>query len=185
MTETAFPFSDAEVDALDERLFDSRFPDALDLFAIHGMICAIGIHQPPSATEHALTELILGDGNWDAETGMLLEKHLTQLKRHIQRQLSQETGLVLPSEVYEDDDALISWCSGFMEGVFCDESAWFDSTYQENVANLMLPIMAHSGLYEEEEDYQEISGNDKLMAQLVEQIPETVQDLYLLFNAED
>ncbi len=52
------------------------------------------------------------------------------------------------------------------------------------MAELLLPVMAVSDLFDDE-DFSQIKSNPKIMEQLSEQIPEVLTDLYLLFHAQD
>ena len=85
--------------------------------------------------------------------------------------------------VDDEDESLLSWAQGFMEGVFLRESNWFDQQ-EEVVAEMLLPIMLASELFEEAE-LNEMRKNKKLCQQLVEEIPDLITDLYLLFRVPE
>ena len=85
----------------------------------------------------------------------------------------------------EPDDAdLRGWCIGFMEGVFLREGAWFENA-EDEVSELLLPIMVGSGLFEDQPEFAEMASNPDLMDEMIEQIPEILTALFLLFNAPE
>ena len=73
------------------------------------------------------------------------------------------------------------WCAGFMEGVFSDESAWFQDD-EEAAATLLLPFMLLSGLFDDEPDMAEMASDQANQEALVAQLPELVLDLYLHYR---
>ena len=80
------------------------------------------------------------------------------------------------------EDCIASWSAGFIEGFFHNEEAWFLKG-AEIAAELLLPIMSLSGLFESNE-FQEIRSNDKLMCQFEEIIPEQLVDIFLFYHTD-
>ena len=68
-----------------------------------------------------------------------------------------------------------------MEGVFLDESAWFQGD-EESAAALLLPFMALSGLFDDEPDMAELIADPLQAERLVRQLPDLVLDLYLHYR---
>ena len=166
-------------------LFDERFiEDSLDYFGIHGMLCAFSV-GPVATTADQWTELAFGQPVSAAQVPeyATVQSYLQRAYRTIQTSLNEEDPIELPQEAYEDREALKSWCAGFVEAFLLHEADWFEKK-QELVAELMLPIMAVSDLFDDD-DFSEIKSNLKLMDQLSEQIPEVLTDLYLLFHSGD
>ena len=88
----------------------------------------------------------------------------------------------LPYESEEEIElCLQSWCVGFIEGFFCHEALWFKSN-EEVAAELLMPMMVLSGLFEDE-DFSKIRKNDKIMAQLETIMPEQLTDIFLYYHA--
>ncbi|MCY1185893.1 yecA family protein [compost metagenome] len=83
-----------------------------------------------------------------------------------------------------DDSELRGWCIGFMEGVFLREEAWFE-TAEDEVSEMLLPIMVGSGLFDEQPEFSDIAADANLMDDMIVQIPEALTALYLLCNAPD
>jgi uncharacterized protein len=180
----AFPYTETEVALLEALLFDEAGEDALDLFGLHGLLSALQIFPGIACMNSQLLAVVAGDlSNLDKQQQASLGALVLTLAVHIGTQLNTEDGFILPTEVYDDEDALISWASAFMEGVFMHEDAWFTPNREEQSASLLLPIMAHSLLYDTDE-FLGIQQNTELMVSLMEQIPEVVIDLHLLMNTE-
>ena len=111
-----------------------------------------------------------------------------QLQAHIARQLASDDDPEVPCELDlgddPDDSDLRGWCIGFMEGVFLREAAWFDDA-EDEVSELLLPIMVASGLFEEQPEFAEIASDRDLVDSMVEQIPELLTALFLLCHAPE
>ena len=179
----ASPLSSADISALEEILFDDLFAeDSLDYFGIHGALSALAV-GPCEMTSDDWIELAFGRPINASEVKAydLVADTLTRIFHNIRSELNQEEPIELPAETYEDREALTNWCAGFVEAFLANEEQWFEQK-QELVAELLLPIMALSNLFDDE-DFAEITANPKLMAQLSEQIPEVLTDLYLLFHS--
>jgi len=73
---------------------------------------------------------------------------------------------------------------GFMEGVFLREEVWFENA-EDEVSELLLPIMVASGLFDEQPDFAEIARDDELVDSMVAQIPVVLTALFLLCQAPD
>ena len=83
-----------------------------------------------------------------------------------------------------DDDSLANWCIGFMVAHFLDEDRWFAQNEQE-VCELLLPIMLASGLFDDEKEFQDIRKDSQLTEDMCSQIPEVLMELYLMFNSPE
>lgn len=179
-----FPFTDADIETLETLLFDELGEEALDLFGLHGLVTALQVYPGDLSRVDGLEALIAGEGT-PLKPGQqrTLQTFTRQLGKHIAQLLNGEDGFPLPTEIYEDEDAMAAWASGFMEGVYLHEEVWFHRDREEQVASLLLPIMTFSGHYDPD-DFQDLQKNPKILFSLLEQIPEVVVDLNLLLNAE-
>ena len=106
----------------------------------------------------------------------------------IERQLASDEEFTLPCELVvgdeTDESKLRGWCIGFMEGVFLREDVWFEDD-EDEVSELLLPIMVISGLFDEQPDFAEIGSDIELLESMAEQIPEILTTLFLLCQAPD
>ncbi|WP_020408423.1 YecA family protein [Hahella ganghwensis] len=183
MANESFPFSPDFLDSVESVLFDNdQNDDCLDLFGIHGLVCAFLV-APQTPDRDQWIQYVIGENpDLNQDQKNILEEAITQLQSSLADQLESDDDFSLPEEAYDDDNALINWCAGFIEGFLSCEQAWFEEQDEANVAGLLLPIMAHSELFQDD-DFEDIRQNDKLMAQMVTEIPENVVDLYLLYRS--
>lgn len=191
MQETPQPhplLDDDELDRLDDFLDSDRVDaDALDLIGAHGFLVALAVAPSDVASAVWVGELFHGEPDFDDndERDAILGL-LERLKRNAVDALEHGHLPELPFELELGDIApeetpIGDWCAGFMEGVFLDESAWFEGD-EEGAATLLLPFMALSGLFEDEPDMAELTRDPPQAERLVQQLPELVLDLYLHYR---
>ncbi|MCW8978881.1 MAG: YecA family protein, partial [Marinobacter sp.] len=87
----------------------------------------------------------------------------------------------------EDGDpmnALENWCAGFVDTFLEHEEEWLEAASEEEAADLMVPMLTLSGLFDDE-DFQKVRNSEKLSRQMADAIPDSLTDLYLLFHAPD
>ncbi|MDX5300177.1 MAG: YecA family protein [Gammaproteobacteria bacterium] len=176
--------SEAEINALEDVLFDDAWADhALDFFGLHGLLCASVVGPKALLTEEVMA--LATSQEVEALTNTPIPAafaELTERLAHlIRQQLERDETLELPEP--EDGDplnALENWCAGFVEAFMLYEDMWLDAN-EEEVAELMLPIMALSGLFDDE-DFASVRDNAELAQQMAEQIPDTLAELYLFFH---
>ena len=156
---------------------DELHDEALDYVAAHGYLTALSICTEQPDEREWIDALFSEPPHYRSEEERAeIEATLIQLKAHIARQLA--------SDDEPDDSDLRGWCIGFMEGVFLREAAWFENA-EEEVSELLLPIMVVSGLFDDQPEFSDIAADAKLVDDMVEQIPELLTALFLLCNAPD
>ncbi|WP_415881720.1 YecA family protein [Neptuniibacter sp. QD29_5] len=189
---SANALTDSELDLLDDFLYsDAVSEDCLDLIGVHGLFSALNI-SPTPLDESTWMELVFDQTpNWESEAQEAeIMGLLKRLYSTIGGQLYSDGEIELPCELSldaeEDEDIspLAWWSQAFMEGVFTQEEEWFGSKKQEEVAEMLLPVMVASELFEED-DINKIREDEKLCAEMCAQIPELLIDLYLYFHAPD
>lgn len=187
------PLNDDELDRLEAFIFsDVVSEDSLDLIGIHGFLCALNISPRETEQSEWLSVLFDGEPNWvndqqrDDITSLLI-----RWKNTIRSDLYNDCELDMPCDLSlepneTDDVELEIWAQAFMEGVFLNEEEWFSegTDKEESVAELMLPIMVASNLFDEPE-FTEIRDNENLADQMVNEIPDILVDLYLLYHAPE
>jgi uncharacterized protein len=92
--------------------------------------------------------------------------------------------LSLDPEEDEEIAPLAWWSQAFMEGVFTQEDNWFANKADDDVAQMLLPMMVASELFDED-DINKIRDDENLCAEMCSQIPELLVDLYLHFHAPE
>lgn len=155
----------------------------------HGYLTALCISPEVIPDQEWLTILFGENPQFESdEQRQEIENALIGLKAQISRELSSEEELTIPCELDPgeslEDSEINGWCMGFMEGVFLNEEVWF-SKGEDEVSELLLPIMVGSTLFEEQPEFTEISQDTDLIADMLERIPELLTALYLLCNAPD
>ncbi|KZX77779.1 hypothetical protein A3715_33055 [Oleiphilus sp. HI0009] len=180
------PLSESAVDQLEELLFDkSLSDDTLDYFGLHGLVSATVV-GPVELTIPQITNICLAE-----QTLSGMEKELDHLagciavmQSELIESLTEGSSIILPFEDEDEhyDDALISWCAGFVEGILNNESDWFNQN-EEISAELLLPYMALSGLFDNE-DFAPIINNKKLMQQFETIIAEQLTDVFLFYHSK-
>lgn len=168
---------------------DDLHEEALDYIATHGYLTALCICPEQVPDAEWIAALFAETPKYKDDTERdCIETTLIQLKAHIGRQLASDEDMELPCELDLGDDPdeseLRGWCIGFMEGVFLRETVWFEDA-EEEVSELLLPIMVGSGLFEEQPEFAEIAQDDDLMDQMIAQIPEILTALYLICHAPE
>lgn len=168
---------------------DDLHEEALDYVAAHGYLTALSI-CPEQVPEREWIDALFAEPphyRSDAEKAEI-EETLVQLKTHIGRQLASDEDMELPCDLdlgdEPDDSDLRGWCIGFMEGVFLREGVWFEDA-EDEVSELLLPIMVGSGLFDEQPEFDEIARDRDLVDDMIDQIPELLTALFLLCQAPD
>ncbi|MCK9534406.1 MAG: YecA family protein [Pseudomonas sp.] len=168
---------------------DELHDEALDYIATHGYLTALSICPEVVPVEEWIEALFAEAPHYrDAAEEADITAALLQLKAQIERQLASDDDMVLPCDLdlgeVADDSDLRGWCVGFMEGIFLREEVWFEDA-EDEVSELLLPIMVASGLFDEQPDFAEIAKDLDLVDSMVDQIPEVLTALFLLCQAPE
>lgn len=178
------PLTDQEIDELESILFNEEWADeTLDYFGLHGAVSA-SVVGPKPLSQSQLIDLLFADAG-----NKLSEQHqqyvlecILKIEQTLLNHLHEGTPIQLPHEQEEAfEQCLESWCAGFMEAFFLNEKVWFQKD-EEVAAELLLPYMALSGLFDHEE-FAQIHSNDRLMSQFESIAPEQLTDIYLYYHA--
>jgi len=97
---------------------------------------------------------------------------------------ANEEGIEFPFEIEEADveSSLGDWSVGFVDAMFLNEEAWFTEEFEEQLVDLTLPIMVFSGIDDEDPQMETFRRNGQLMDELAEEIPENLNELYLMYH---
>ncbi|OPX56752.1 uncharacterized protein SAMN02745127_00362 [Oceanospirillum multiglobuliferum] len=192
MTEESIPVPVIAEDALDQLYTylesDLVDPEALDIIGLHGFMIALAICPEEVPTQEWLPVVFNGIPKFDeslSEQQVItwLEAMLAETRTALYRGQTIELPFepMIDEEEPLDDSDVSAWCAGFMEAVMLREETWFSDNEQE-VAELLLPFMAISCLFPDEELDDLVSDLDTVN-RLAEQLQELLVDLYLLFHA--
>lgn len=160
----------------------------LDYHGVHGFLTAMTI-CPVDVNQQEVFEAIFdGEPKLSESEVNTLNEYLSVVLTGIDRGFNdEEEGFTLSCESEldsHDDDSLANWCIGFMAAHFLDEDRWFAQNEQE-VCELLLPVMLASGLFDDEPEFRDIRKDSKLTEDMCSQIPEVLMELYLMFNSPE
>lgn len=177
--------SDSDIEALEDILFAEPWGDeALDFFGLHGVVCA-SVVGPASLSSEDIFRLATGA---DEAPGGQVPDTFRDAVEKLARDMAQALDMGQPLELPEPEDgdpmnALENWCAGFVDTFLENEDAWLEAG-EEETADLLVPMMTLSGLFEDE-DFQNVRNSPKLSRDMADAIPDSLTDLYLLFHAPD
>lgn len=187
MSAISLPLTDHQIDQLDAYLLSDQVQEeALDYIALHGYLCALAISPAPLSEDEWLEQVMAQPqtNNTDSQRQdmlALMRKELAYLRECLESDQDIDLPCDLTLEVDQEGDCLLEyWAQGFMELIFSQEEVWF-SEQEEDVAECLLPFMLAAKL-DEDSELEELRRQPELCQQLCEQIPELLQDLYLLFR---
>ena len=160
----------------------------LDYHGVHGFMTALAIRPVELTQEETFEAIFDGTSNLPVADQKRLSEQLSLVATDVDRGFNdEEEGFTLSCEADledHDDDALANWTIGFMVAHLLDEESWFVQNEQE-VCELLLPIMLASGLFDGEKEFKEIRKDPQLVEDMCSQIPEVLMELYLMFNSPE
>ncbi|TYL47861.1 YecA family protein [Marinomonas sp. IMCC 4694] len=184
------PLDDLELETLEIFLESDQVHEECQNFVMaHGFLTALSICPVQIAEEQWLPVIFEAPPQFlNGKQEKQILQYLSRLYVDIQQELESEDGFMVPCELEmaqspDELSELQEWATGFMEGVFMTESHWFESEKEEVVAELLLPIMVASDLFDDEE-VVDIRSSEKLTQSCIAQIPEVVTDLFLVLRSE-
>lgn len=170
--------------ALRQRLqaFIQQRDDTLTWVETHGLLCAIA--AGPDVVPGWQDAIFLDEGQTLPPE---IADVMTRLAERIASDLGAGEAITLPCRLdpYEEAEGrdLVSWCTGFMAGVFADEASWYAGN-EEKIVHLLLPFILISGL-EEDEELDALWDDTRLVRQMALGIPSLLEELFLYFHAPD
>ncbi|WP_111495852.1 MULTISPECIES: YecA family protein [Marinobacter] len=177
--------SPQEIEAVEDILFAEPWADdALDFFGLHGVVSA-SVVGPNELDAKAMFLIATGlDELPAAGVPDAFRQAVGKLGDTMAASLDMGETLELPEP--EDGDpmnALENWCAGFVDTFLQHEDEWL-SINEKEAADLLVPMLALSGLFEDE-DFEKVRNSDKLSQEMADAIPDSLTDLYLLFHAPE
>ena len=176
--------SNSDIDALEDILFAEPWgEDALDFFGFHGVVCA-SVVGPAELSAEEIFRLATGvQAVPDSGVPEVFSRCVQQLASAMAHALDMGQALELPEP--EDGDpmnALENWCAGFVDTFLEREEEWLEAASEEETADLLVPMLTLSGLFEDE-DFQNVRNSEKLSRQMADATRDSLTDRDLLFHA--
>ncbi|WP_119396328.1 YecA/YgfB family protein [Salinibius halmophilus] len=167
-----------------EQIFDAEDAHEMlpDFASFHGMLTAAAM-DPLQPDVETVWQIVMDEVPNAAQPGAQVKTITAKLLQEIKDELFSEDALALPFDIDDTEtvDDEMSWCCGFMEWAMVREDDWF-AEHEAEVAELLLPVQAGSGLFDDEPDMQALKEDGNLWHHLRAQIPDVLTDLYLLLN---
>ncbi|BFM48287.1 YecA family protein [Marinomonas sp. THO17] len=184
------PLDDLELETLEDFLDSDLVHEECQNFVMaHGFLTALSICPVTISESNWLPVVFEETPEFENDKQQKqITQYLSRLFIDIQKELESEDGFILPCAIEmgsspEELSELQEWATGFMEGVFMTEAQWFESEKEEVVAELLLPIMVASDLFDDDEVI-DIRSSEKLTLSCIAQIPEVMTDLFLVLRTE-
>lgn len=167
-----------DLDQLSDYLDGDQNEFGLDFAATHGFLSALAVGPQFDNWLNAL---------FDGNEAKIPKDIVAQIKvwfDTLRQDLANEEGIAFPFEIEEADveSSLGDWCVGFVDAMFLNEDGWFTPEHEEQLVDLTLPIMVFSGIDEEDPQMESFRRNGQLMDELAEEIPDNLNELYLMYH---
>ncbi len=168
-----------DLDTLAEFLDSDANEYGLDFAATHGFLCATVVG--PELKDWLN---LLFDEN-AAKVPAAIVEQIHAWRASIVQTLAHEDTLELPFEIEEldVDSTLGDWCVGFVDALFLNEENDWYAIDEDEIGMLTLPMMVFSGIDEDDPQMQSVRRNEDMLAEMAEEIPENLTQIYLLFHA--
>lgn len=167
-----------------EQIFDAEDAHEMlpDFASFHGMLTAAAM-DPLQPDVNLLWEIAMDEVPASAQPNEEVKRISASLLQEVKDELFSENSIALPFDADDPEtiDDEMSWCCGFMEWAMVREEDWF-ADHETEIAELLLPVQAGSGLFDDEPDMQALKEDGNLWQHLRSQIPEVLTDLFLLLN---
>jgi len=153
--------STLDLDLLSNFLDGDQNEHGLDFAATHGFLCAIAVGP-----------------KFDRWLDELFESN----QKKVPSEIIEQIKAWLEIEEADVDSSLGDWSVGFVDAMFLNEEAWFAPEFEEQLVDLTLPIMVFSGIDEEDPQMESFRRNGQLMDELAEEIPDNLNEIYLMYH---
>ena len=156
----------------------------LDAIATHGFLSAVACGPKFDDWLNILFDDHVKEVPPDVITG--IDQWRKEIKIELENLEKLEPPIDMSGHDSEDDNEdsdLSVWCLGFVDALYANEqSDWFEQ--EEEVTELVLPMIVYSGIEEDDEALEAMRNNDELLDEMAAMIPGNLGELYLIFNPE-
>ncbi|NDV12906.1 YecA family protein [Crenobacter caeni] len=184
---TVQAFTDADLARL-EALLTPLSADGSTMRAdeVQGFFCAVASGPDALPFDEVLAE-VLGDAPGfagDAEAAEAREL-LTRMYFHVEQQLA--AGQLPEMLLYEDDDGEADywpWCNAYLYALDVVPTDWFETADDEGFEDLLYPVMALGGIFEQEDGEDLVTFTDAEIEGFKDELEEAVLAVYGYWRAK-
>ncbi|PVZ69025.1 UPF0149 family protein [Pelagibaculum spongiae] len=155
---------------------------ALSPLGSHGYLTALAVNQTATSKD-ALSQQLSGEETSEPTLELLAAQLLESIEKSLYRGEKPELPCSLHLGNEPDDSELREWAAAFFEVIMDNPDRWHPENHQEEIARLMLPIQLAAGVLEPT-DEQAVLKNRKLSKQILQEMPNVLQELYLLYQEQ-
>ncbi len=132
-----------------------------------------------------LPEILGEESLFDAKERTEIERLVMAMAADMRMKLNEK---ILPDLWFYEDEAgnpdFYTWCNAYLYALDIVPTDWFEAVDQEEFEDLFYPIMALSGIYDDEENGEVILHlNEKELTQLESDLPHVLLDIYWYWQA--
>ena len=132
-----------------------------------------------------LPEILGEESLFDAKERTEIERLVMAMAADMRMKLNEK---ILPDLWFYEDEAgnpdFYTWCNAYLYALDIVPTDWFEAVEQEEFEDLFYPIMALSGIYDDEENGEVILHlNEKELTQLESDLPHVLLDIYWYWQA--
>lgn len=185
---TPSPLSDAQISRLEGLL--SPLADASDtmrLDEVQGFFTAIASGPDQLATEDWLPDVLGQEASFDSEEIKtevigLLEELYAFTKASLAA--GKVPDLILYDEEGGTEPDYWPWCNAYLYALDVVETDWFEAANDEGFEDLLYPIMALGGIFDEDEGEPLVTFEDSELEVFKDELPEAVLAVYNYWQAK-
>jgi uncharacterized protein len=161
--------------------------DTMRLDEVQGFFSAIASGPDSLATEDWLGDVLGQDVAFaneaeHAEAVSLLEQFYASLAESLAAGVMPD--LILYSEEEGGEPDYWPWCNAYLYALDVVETAWFEKADDEGFEDLLYPIMALGGIFEEDDGDPLVSFTADEIEGFKDELPEAVQAVYGYWRAK-
>ena len=179
-------FDEAARSRLMELLDDkSEAHDTMRCDEVQGFMMALLSGPDALNPTNWLPEILGEESLFDAKERTEIERLVMAMAADMRMKLNEK---ILPDLWFYEDEAgnpdFYTWCNAYLYALDIVPTDWFEAVDQEEFEDLFYPIMALSGIYDDEENGEVILHlNEKELTQLESDLPHVLLDIYWYWQA--
>jgi uncharacterized protein len=180
--------TETELDRLDSLLAPlAEQGDTMRLDEVQGFFCAIVSGPDQLATEDWLTDVLGEQGEFASpeersEAIALLERFFADIGAALAAGEMPE--LILYSDEEGGEPDYWPWCNAYLYALDVVSTDWFEEADDEDFEDLLYPVMALGGMYDEEDDEPLVNFTAEEIVNLKEELPDALLAVYNYWRAK-